>query len=115
MNIVISYVIYSSLTFRLGMGDTMSLDVALHRLFEQATDSTSNSLLKQEKDEECRPKRPHYFGYLTEHDKDTCFPEECLVCSRVVDCILLPLVSLNAHLVMKVEEENVPKRLAPFL
>ena len=93
----------------------MSLDVALHRLFEPATDSTSNSLLKQEKEEVWRPKCPHYFGYLTEHDKGTCFPEECLVCSRVVDCILLPLASLNAHLVMKVEEENVHKQLVPFL
>ena len=116
MSIVISYVIYTSLTFGLSMDDIMSLDVALHRLFEEVIDSTSGSGLKSEKKEESRRECPYYFGYLTEYDKEVSFPEECLVCSRVIDCILLPLVNLNPYnLVNELEEnKNEQNRLIPI-
>jgi hypothetical protein len=101
------------------MGNIMSSNVALHRLFEQVNSSTSNPLTKKpENEEKCRPKCPHYFGYLAENTKDTIsFPEECLMCSRVVDCILLPLVNINAHpfVGLKEENENELALLAPTL
>jgi len=97
----------------------MSINVALHRLFEQVSGSTSNPLpIKPENEEKCRPKCPHYFGYLAEHIKDTpSFPEECLICSRVVDCILLPLGNINAEpsVNLKEENENELAPLAPIL
>ena len=83
----------------------MSFDVAMHQLFEEETDSNFESSLNLEK-EECHKECPYYFGYLSEHDKEAFFPEECLVCSRVVDCILLPLSSLNAHYLVKELKEN---------
>jgi hypothetical protein len=84
----------------------MSLDVAMHRLFEEEIDSTLGSRLKLEKDEEFSRECPYYFGYLSEPNKEVSFPEECLVCSKVVDCILLPLVSLNADYLVKKHKEN---------
>jgi len=96
------------------MGYIMSLNIALHRLFEQPSDSTSDPVTKKpENQEKCRPKCPHYFGYLAEHIKDTPFPEECLICSRVVNCILLSSVNVNAHPFVKLEEEN-ENELAPL-
>ena len=33
---------------------------------------------------------PHYFGYLAKRPKDAPIPQQCLVCSRIVDCMLNP-------------------------
>ncbi|NIR87093.1 hypothetical protein GWO13_05765 [Candidatus Bathyarchaeota archaeon] len=33
---------------------------------------------------------PHHFGYLAKRPKDAPIPQECLVCSRIVDCMLNP-------------------------
>ncbi len=33
---------------------------------------------------------PHEFGYLAKRPKDAPIPQECLVCSRIVDCMLKP-------------------------
>ena len=95
----------------------MSINVALHRLFEQVSDFTSNPLTrKPENEDKCRPKCPHYFGYLAENIKNTpSLPEVCLICSRVVDCILLPLGYISAHPFVKLKEENELAPLAPIL
>ena len=97
----------------------MSINVALDRLFEQASSSTSNPLtIEPENEEKRQPNCPHYFGYLAEKIKDThSFPEECLICSRLVDCILLPLVNKNHHpfVNLKEENENAITPLAPVL
>ena len=86
----------------------MSINVALHRLFEQVSDSSSNPLtIEPENEEKRRPNCPHYFGYLAENIKDTpSFPEECLICSRLMDCILLPLVNKNLHPFVNLNEEK---------
>jgi hypothetical protein len=34
-------------------------------------------------------KCPHFFGYLRKHQKNTPFPDECLTCLRMVECMLL--------------------------
>ncbi len=33
---------------------------------------------------------PHDFGYLAKRPKDAPIPQQCLVCSRIVDCMLNP-------------------------
>jgi len=30
---------------------------------------------------------PHYFGYLTEHPKNTPIPNECLTCFKIMECL----------------------------
>jgi DNA-directed RNA polymerase subunit RPC12/RpoP len=30
----------------------------------------------------------HYFGYLRKREKDKSFPDECLTCSKMVDCLM---------------------------
>jgi hypothetical protein len=30
---------------------------------------------------------PHYFGYLKEHPKHTPIPNECLTCTRIMECL----------------------------
>jgi DNA-directed RNA polymerase subunit RPC12/RpoP len=31
----------------------------------------------------------HFFGYLNKHQKSTPFPDECLTCPKMVECMLL--------------------------
>ena len=38
----------------------------------------------QESGEECQ----HFFGYLNKREKNVPFPDECLTCTRMVDCLL---------------------------
>jgi hypothetical protein len=93
------------------VGYNVSLGVAMHRLFESEIDSNSTSQIKvdnKESNSEC----PHYFGYLSEHKSDGSYPEKCLVCSRVVDCVLLPLASLNAFYLVEIQEKKESKRKA---
>jgi hypothetical protein len=67
----------------------MSTNVALAKLFERAKDSSSNqSTIEPENEEKGHIKCPHHFGYLAEHPKKAPFPEECLLCSKVVECIV---------------------------
>ncbi len=33
---------------------------------------------------------PHDFGYLAKRPKDVPIPQECLICSRIMDCMLKP-------------------------
>jgi hypothetical protein len=32
----------------------------------------------------------HFFGFLNKHTKNTLFPEECLTCPKMVECLLKP-------------------------
>ena len=67
----------------------MSRNAALAKLFESVNDSSSNqSTIELENGEKAHTKCPHQFGYLAEHPKNAPFPEECLLCSKVVECIL---------------------------
>ena len=88
----------------------MSFEVALHRLFELNMDSNSPSEIKVKNEERDNSKCPHYFGYLSEHKNERSYPEKCLVCSKVVDCILLPLTSLNSFYLVEIQKEKQLKR-----
>jgi hypothetical protein len=37
---------------------------------------------------EANTKCQHFFGYLNKRPKENPFPEECLTCVRMVDCLL---------------------------
>ena len=38
-------------------------------------------------EKEAVPGCAHYFGYLRKREKDKSFPDECLTCSKMVDCL----------------------------
>jgi hypothetical protein len=67
----------------------MTTDVSLRRSLEKINDSISNqSPIGSEKEEESQKKCPHHFGYLANLPKNVSIPEECLLCSRVVECVV---------------------------
>ena len=39
---------------------------------------------KQENNVQCE----HFFGYLKQRPKDTSFPDECLTCDKMIDCLI---------------------------
>ena len=65
------------------------MNVSLSRMFKKVKNSTSNqSITELDKKEKGSPECPHHFGYLSKHPKKAPFAEKCLLCSRVVDCIV---------------------------
>ena len=67
----------------------MTTDVSLERLLEKINDSISNqSSIESETEEESQKMPPSFFGYLANLTKNASIPEECLLCSRVVECIV---------------------------
>jgi hypothetical protein len=87
----------------------MSIDFGLRTLFER------DSPEKAEKDKDLGFCCPHYFGYLSKRGRDIDFPDECLVCPNVVNCIFVPSDSLNADLYVKAVKEKEIRELAQFL
>ena len=66
----------------------MTTNVPLDRLLEKVKDAISNQPpLESEKKERSHKTCLHHFGYLIDLPKNAPFPEECLFCSRVVECI----------------------------
>jgi len=41
-------------------------------------------LVKLENNVKCK----HFLGYLKKHPKDTPFPDECLTCDKMIECLL---------------------------
>jgi len=70
-------------------------------------------MLKPEKEEKRHAKCSHYFGYLARQGKVTSFPEECLICQKVVDCLLHSLAKSNVNQFMKFNKEQ-KKDFAPY-
>jgi hypothetical protein len=66
----------------------MTTDVPLDRVLEKVKEAIANQPQgESEKEEQNRIKCHHHFGYLSELPKSTPIPEECVFCSKVVDCI----------------------------
>lgn len=60
----------------------------LEKIFEKVKHAISEPAeIELDKQETNHIKCPHHFGYLAEICKNKPIPEECLLCSRVVDCI----------------------------
>ena len=53
----------------------------------EATVSSENIRKRMAKSEES-VKCTHFLGYLKKHPKDEAFPEECLTCDRMIECML---------------------------
>jgi hypothetical protein len=66
----------------------MSADYVIDSLLETVKDAIfdlkSNELKNKIDLQNCS----HYFGYLAKLPDDSSIPEECLLCSKVVECIM---------------------------
>jgi hypothetical protein len=54
---------------------------------EKGPDLTVDSR-KPRTEQEATVKCGHFFGYLNKHQKNMPFPEECLTCTKMVECML---------------------------
>ena len=59
------------------------VDSFIETVRDVISDLESNEL-KRKVDQPCS----HHFGYLTDLPNDSSIPEECLLCSKMVECIL---------------------------
>ena len=65
------------------------MNISLNRLFKREDSSGSNQPTNEpDKKEKSSANCPHHFGYLFKHSKEAPFEEKCLLCSRVVECIV---------------------------
>ncbi|MFQ5999574.1 MAG: hypothetical protein ACE5J6_02225 [Candidatus Bathyarchaeia archaeon] len=71
--------------------------VPLSPSLEESLDAVSAKPIKEEKKAPVKPSEveekspagcPHYFGYLTQRPKDAPIPQECLICPKIVGCML---------------------------
>jgi hypothetical protein len=64
----------------------MSSDNSIEDMLEKVNDSIAK--LKENGVERPEVKCPHHFGYLSKLAPDKSVPEECLLCQKVVECII---------------------------
>ena len=64
---------------------------------EESLDAVSVKPIKERKEAPVKPSEtkekgpagcPHYFGYLAQRPKDVPIPQECLICPKIVECML---------------------------
>jgi hypothetical protein len=64
----------------------------VNRLETSVSISPNNPTLPEENSEKAKPppgvECPHYFGYLKKRPKNTPFPDRCLTCEKMMDCLL---------------------------
>ena len=65
----------------------MSTDVPLDTVLEKVKDAIENQA-PAESDKKETEKCPHSFGYLSKLGKNASIPEECLFCSKLMNCIV---------------------------
>lgn len=53
---------------------------------ETPSPKTESTPTNNENPENC----PYYFGYLSLHYKDSLIPQQCLTCTKMLDCTLKP-------------------------
>ena len=66
------------------MAANVAVDSLLELVEEAISDLKSVELKNQVDHQNC----PHQFGYLADLPDDSFIPEECLLCSKVIKCIL---------------------------
>lgn len=67
----------------------MTTNVPADGLLEKVKDAISNQVITEsDKEEKNQSNCTHHFGYLASLPSNVSFPEECLLCSKVVDCII---------------------------
>lgn len=66
----------------------MATDVPLDEVLEKVKDAIANQApVESDKKGKETEKCPHKFGYLAKLEKNASIPEECLFCSRLMECI----------------------------
>jgi hypothetical protein len=67
----------------------MAINVALGRILKKAKNTRSGQSKKEPEIEEKDDKKcSHHFWYLVKHPKNVPFPEECFLCSQLLECIV---------------------------
>lgn len=64
----------------------MSSESSIEQILERVKDSITNPQKNESKKDDticC-----HHFGYLSKCNQNESIPEECLLCSKVVECIV---------------------------
>lgn len=66
----------------------MSTDVPLDEVLEKVVEAISNQApVESDKKGKDATKCPHTFGYLSKLEKNSPIPEECLLCSKLMECM----------------------------
>lgn len=66
----------------------MTTNVSADRVFDKVLEAISDQETGTYKEENNQTICLHYFGYLSKLPKKSSIPEDCLICSRVVECIV---------------------------
>jgi hypothetical protein len=67
----------------------MTTNASIDRLQKKIKAAIASQVqIESDKEEKSLTICPHYFGYLAGLPSDLSFPEECLLCPKVVDCII---------------------------
>jgi len=64
--------------------EILKKDVSKQRMLKE---ETVGSVERREKEKTGVQYCPHYFGYLGEHPKNTPIPNECLTCTKIMECL----------------------------
>ena len=66
----------------------MAANVAIDNLLESVEEAISELKDIEPKSQVDHQRCPHQFGYLADLPDDSFIPKECLLCSKVIKCIL---------------------------
>ena len=66
----------------------MTTNVSTDRVFEKVLEAISDQETEIDKDNGNQTICLHYFGYLSKLTKNSSIPEDCLLCSKVVECLV---------------------------
>jgi len=56
-------------------------------MYNEVMEETVGSVERREKEKTGVQYCPHYFGYLGGHPKNTPIPNECLTCTKIMECL----------------------------
>ena len=95
----------------------MTTNFPVDMLLEKVKDAISNQqLTESENQEKSHTKCPHHFGYLAEFPKNALFPEGCLLCSRVVECLVPPwAITLTFKVFLTFNGTLIKNQITPLL
>ena len=66
----------------------MTTSISSNKSLEKVMEAISNHTQTESENEEDHTNCTHHFGYLADLPTNTPIPEECLLCSKVVECIV---------------------------
>ena len=66
----------------------MTTNVSSDGIFEKVLEAISDQEMDIEKEDNNQTICLHYYGYLAKLPKNSSIPEDCLLCSKVVECLV---------------------------